>query len=368
MRSSLSLNLGPPTYRESLHILNPMLVTSTFPVVVSVASVAAQPGIIKSEFLFETAPFAHCHASTIVESGGQLLCAFFGGTAEGHRDVGIWLSRYENGLWRPPVEVADGVDSKGTRFPCWNPVLFQPRTGPLLLFYKVGHHPDSWWGMVKTSEDHGATWSAPQRLPRGVLGPIKNKPIELEDSTILAPSSSEKGHWRVHFERSNDGGRTWKIAKPIFRKRKIGSIQPSILSYGGDRMEAVGRTQAGRIFQTWSEDSGKTWGPLTLTALPNPNSGTDAVTLADGRQLMVYNHTSHGRTPLNVALSNDGVTWSAALILEDGRGEFSYPAVIQTTDGLVHITYTWKRLRIKHVVIDPVKLQCRPILNGKWPN
>jgi predicted neuraminidase len=71
-----------------------------------------------------------------------------------------------------------------------------------------------------------------------------------------------------------------------------------------------------------------------------------------------------------VAVSNDGTNWSAALVLEDGLeapNGFAYPAVIETRDGLVHITYTWERKRIKHVVIDPAKLQLKPIINGEWP-
>ena len=107
---------------------------------------------------------------------------------------------------------------------------------------------------------------------------------------------------------------------------------------------------------------------MTLLELPNPNSGIDAVTLADGRQLLVYNHTTEGRGVLNVAVSEDGEHWQAALVLEDEPGaEFSYPAVIQTSDGLVHVTYTWKRRRIRHVVIDPRKLTLRPIVDGAWP-
>jgi predicted neuraminidase len=91
------------------------------------------------------------------------------------------------------------------------------------------------------------------------------------------------------------------------------------------------------------------------------------VTLRDGRQLLVYNHTSDGRTPLNVAVSRDGKLWEAALVLEREPGEYSYPAVVQSADGLVHITYTWKRERIKHVVIDPSKLHTTPMPDGKWP-
>ena len=106
---------------------------------------------------------------------------------------------------------------------------------------------------------------------------------------------------------------------------------------------------------------------MTLTPLPNPNSGIDAVTLSDGLQLLVYNHTPRGRSPLNVAVSRDGKNWQAAAVLEDQPGEYSYPAVIQTPDGLVHVTYTWKRQRVRHVVLDPAKFELRPIDNGRWP-
>jgi predicted neuraminidase len=115
---------------------------------------------------------------------------------------------------------------------------------------------------------------------------------------------------------------------------------------------------------------------MSLLSLPNPDSGTDAVTLKDGRQLLVYNHNirtgsnNKGRSPLNVALSDDGKNWSAALVLEndpEAPNGFAYPAVIQTSDGLVHITYTWERKKIKHVVLDPAKLKLLPIKDGVWP-
>ncbi len=137
----------------------------------------------------------------------------------------------------------------------------------------------------------------------------------------------------------------------------INAIQPSILFHPDGKLQAIGRTRSQRIFETWSEDGGKSWTTVGLLGLPNPNSGIDAVTLADGRHLLVYNDCEKGRSPLNVAVSRDGKTWQAALVLEDeSRKEFSYPAVIQASDGKVHITYTWNRQRIKHVVVDPTKL------------
>ena len=328
---------------------------------------AASPGVVLSEFIYETAPFPQCHASTIVETKGGLVAAWFGGTREKHPDVGIWVSRHEGGKWTAPVEAANGVQTDGSRHPCWNPVLFQPKTGPLLIFYKVGPSPSSWWGMLRTSDDAGKTWSSATRLPNGILGPIKNKPVQLANGDILSPTSSEHDGWRVHFERSHDLGKTWELVAPVNDGKEFGAIQPSILFHGGDRLQAVGRTKQGKVFQVWSEDAGKTWGKMSATPLPNPNAGTDAVTLRDGRQVLVYNHTTKGRSPLNVAVSKDGKEWQAAAVLESEPGEYSYPAVIQTADGLVHIVHTWKRQRVKHVVLDPAKLELKAMPDGVWP-
>ncbi len=334
------------------------------------------PAVLKTEFLFDPAPHPQCHASTIVETPAGLVGAWFGGTKEGHPDVGIWLTREVGGRWLPPVEVANGAETEDPRVNCLNPVLYQVSGGPLLLFYKTGQ----WWAHVKRSTDHGATWSKPERLYNGLFGPVKNKPVRLADGSILSPTSVEipspKGTcWRVHFERSTDGGHSWQLIGPVNDGHTIQAIQPSLLFHPGNRLQALGRTQQGRLFEIWSEDGGLTWGEMSLMELPNNNCGTDAVTLSDGRHLLVYNHagnrpdrTSGFRSPLNLALSKDGRHWEAALVLEDEpRKEFSYPAVIQTADGLVHLTYTWKREFIKHVVLDPARLVTRPIKGGVWP-
>jgi predicted neuraminidase len=338
------------------------------------ASAAVSPALIGEEFVFETAPFASAHASTIVESGEGLAAAWFGGTREGAADVGIWMSRLVAGKWTPPVEVANSAYSNTEVYPCWNPVLFRASDDTLSLFYKEGPSPSSWWGMLKTSRDNGLTWTVARRLPDGILGPIKNKPVHLADGTIVAASSTESAEspsrWRVHFEWTADGGATWtKALLPVPRDdTRIDAIQPSILIHPDGRLQAVGRTRSQRVFETWSSDGGRTWTPLALTVLPNPNSGIDAVTLADGRFLIVYNHTTRGRSPLNLAVSKDGKAWAAALVLESEPGEYSYPAMIQSADGKVHITYTWRRQRIKHVVVDPDRLVPVPMPNGEWPS
>ena len=308
----------------------------------------------KTEFIYEHAPFPSCHASTIAEVKDGLAAAWFGGTAEKNPDVGIWFSRHDGKAWSAPVELANGVQGGGQkRLPCWNPVLFQPKSGPLLLFYKMGPSPSRWWGMLIRSTDGGQTWSAPQKLPDGILGPIKNKPVELPDGTLLCPSSTEHSGWRVHLERTSDLGLTWTKTGPLNDGKEFGAIQPSILFHPEHKLQLVCRSAQKQITECWSEDGGLTWGAMKATGLPNPNSGIDAVTLKDGRALLAYNHTTQGRSPLNLAISADGSQWQSALILEGEPGEYSYPAIIQTRDGLVHLTYTWKRQRIKHAVVDP---------------
>lgn len=321
---------------------------------------AASPALLKSGFIYETAPFPSCHASTIAETKDGLVAAWFGGKHEKNPDVAIWVSRHDGKVWSPVMEVANGVLNDKTRRPCWNPVLFQPASGPLLLFYKVGPSPSKWWGMLITSDDGGRTWSAPRRLPEGILGPIKNKPVLLADGSLLCPSSSEHDGWRVHMERTLDLGATWTKSEPLNTAKEFGAIQPTVLFHPQNRLQALSRSRQNVVTENWSEDGGKTWGAMKATTLPNPNSGIDGVTLRDGRHLLVYNPTKQSafddRTPLVLGLSTDGKAWRQALTLEDKPGEYSYPAIIQARDGLVHITYTWKRQRVRHAVVDPAKL------------
>jgi len=325
-------------------------------------SAAAVDPVVSREKL--VCPTPQCHASTLVETrDGVLLAAWFGGDHEGATDVGIWLARRDSGGWSTPVRVADGVDAHGKPIAAWNPVLFQPDHGPLQLYYKLGPNPRQWWGMVITSTDDGAHWSAPRRLPEGILGPIKDKPMQLAGGRILAPSSTEDGGWRLHMEWSDDGGAHWQRTGPLNDPARIGAIQPALLVHADGRVQALARTQQNRIASLWSSDHGAHWTAPTLLDVDNPNAGIDAVQLADGRSLLVYNPTTSGkdwwdgRGVLAVTLSDDGVHWHRVLTLENTPGEkFSYPAVIQARDGKVHISYTWRRTAIAQVVLDPTQL------------
>lgn len=332
----------------------------------------AKPGVngyISGELIYslDNKPTPECHASTIAETEDGLVAAWFAGTEESSSDVGIRVARHDGKKWLESVEVVNGAEGEDKDYPCWNPVLFQPKAGPLMLFYKVGPNPRDWWGMLITSEDGGKTWSKLYKLGRdeklgsnsNLIGPVKNKPIQLKDGSILCPSSTEHDGWRVHFELTTDFGKTWKVIGPINDGKEFGAIQPSVLTYPDEKLQVLCRSRQKVITQSWSDDNGKTWNKMTATKLPNPNAGTDAVTLKDGRQLLVYNHTVRnspfpsGRNMLNVAISKNGKEWKPVLTLERSKGEYSYPAVIQASDGKVHVTYTYQRRSIKHVILNP---------------
>ncbi|MGG9960858.1 sialidase family protein [Ferruginibacter sp. SUN106] len=333
-------------------------------------------GILVDEFIFDTASFPQSHASTIAETPDGLIAAWFGGTKEGNKDVCIWTSKLVNDKWTAPEKVAEGIINDTLRYACYNPVLYYANNGELLLFYKIGPNVAGWTGWMMRSNDNGKTWQKREALPDGFLGPIKNKPV-LIGNTLVCPSSTEKNGWKVHFEYTNDYGKTWTKSEDINDGKIVSAIQPSILKYKDGRYQVLCRSMNRAINESWSNDGGKTWSAMTASALPNNNSGTDAVTLQDGRQLLVYNHVKPddslprgkgARTPLNVAVSKDGKKWYAAVMLEDSPiSQYSYPSVIQSKDGMVHIVYTWRRQKIKYVKIDPSKLKLKLIKNEKWP-
>lgn len=231
-----------------------------------------------------------------------------------------------------------------------------------MLFYKVGRTPAVWKGFVLRSSDQGRSWSDPEPLPEKILGPIKNKPIELRDGTLLAPSSVEKGprgkEWEVYVESTSDGGVTWQRHGPVQLEGRV--IQPSLFVDDDGRVRMIMRSRKHYAAAALGDSTGRVWGPAKLTGVPCPNTGLDVVKLRDGRVLMVYNHSfksgTAGRGVLALAISDDdGATWHSVTRLEDSGGrvlEYSYPAIVQASDGLVHVTYTWRRHNIKHVVID----------------
>jgi alpha-L-fucosidase len=308
--------------------------------------------VLDSCFIYENAPFPSCHASTLVETDDGLLAAWFGGSHEKDPDVCIYTALYADGQWGLPKLTADGIISDKRRYPCWNPVLFKRDNGDVILYYKIGRSPSQWWGMYKISADNGTSWTAAARIPDGLLGPIKNKPFRLSDGRILYPTSYETNtRWRVYTESSAQDLTRW--TKTPIDNNGFNAIQPTILSHPDGNLQLLCRSTNGMIVQTWSNDQGKTWSPLEATGLPNNNAGIDGVTLQNGLHLLVCNPMKEGRNKLAVLVSSDGTRWQNLLVLEDhAGGEYSYPAIIRGKDGRIHITYTYRREKIKYVCLE----------------
>jgi len=316
---------------------------------------------ISQDFIYTNAPFPSAHASTIVElKNGDLLSAWFGGSDEGKPDVAIWSSRRSGGQWSEPAELV-----REPNIACYNPVLFYSADGKLWLYYKFGPDPRVWSAGRRFSTDDGKTWSPVEHLPAGVYGPIRAKPLVLADGKIVSGTSVESYlSWAAWIERSTDNGNTWSRIGPIAAPpgastdQTYGIIQPSVvqLKNGSLRFYARSTLQIAHICVADSRDAGLHWSAVHTLDLPNPNSGLDAVALRDGRVVLIFNNTTKGRTPLNLAVSSDGEHFRIFHTLEDAPGEYSYPSMIQARNGDLYATYTWnrKRIRFAHIPLADI--------------
>jgi len=332
--------------------------------------------LLKEEFLSPDIDHFDCHSSSLVETKEGALCAVWkGGAGEGKSNidmeegVGIWTSQFDGTSWSEPREIVSGGSSV-----CWTPVVCKYPSGELFLFYRIGSVPRHTVNFLKKSQDGGNTWSDPDLLPAGIMGPQKNKPLLTADGALICPSSVSVGEPGDLFKATacwiditEDQGKHWKKVGPLeLPNQKFGVIEPALFLDAKGHMRILCRDRAhkiggvGYIWQAISEDGGNHWSELTRTDLPNPDSAFDVADLGEGRLVLVYNHSHTHRFPLNLALSTDGGDhWSQPLVLDE-IGEF--PAAIVTSDGLIHITYAFPsscspdQRRIKHVVIDPKKL------------
>ena len=156
-------------------------------------------------------------------------------------------------------------------------------------------------------------------------------------------------------------GKTWKRTAFVEADSGVKAIQPSIILLPDGRLEALCRTRSRQIGVTYSSDNGETWSKLRLSDLPNNNSGLDAVSLREGGYALICNDwpiepdkEKGARTPLSILRSDDGQQWRHWITLEDSPIlQYSYPSIIQSRDGHIHVVYTWRRQRVKHVELIP---------------
>ena len=217
-------------------------------------------------YIFEKdAYFASCHASTVLPlPNGDVLAAWFGGSAEGKDDVRIYTARRTGGAWEKPM-----VISSAENLPHWNPVLHLRQDGTVRLFYKKGKPIADWVTYYTDSLDGGQSWQKPQVLvpgdTSGGRGPVKNKCITTRDGLLLAPASTEKHRqWRCFIDISADDGNTWHRSPYIVRPRSkvfglAQMIQPTLWEDGDGVIHAFMRSNQGAVYRSRSLDGGRTW-------------------------------------------------------------------------------------------------------------
>lgn len=354
------------------------------------------------------------HASNIVPlANGDLLCTWFSGTQEGIADISIYMSRMNKGTseWSVPMKLSEDPTKSEQ-----NPILFPTPDGDLWLLWtaqKAGNQ-DTALVMRRVSHDNGYTWG-PITMLFDTPGTFVRQPlVVLDNGEWLLPvfycRTTPGQKWvgdddYSAVKISSDQGKTWS---EHIVPNSTGCVHMNLVKLTGGVLLALYRSRwADWIYQSRSEDNGRTWSKPVPTSLPNNNSSIQCTRLDNGHLALVFNDASKEqaiarrqslydeiedeepttapaaasqavdpnkrtafwgapRAPMTIAISEDeGKTWPYRRNLEVGDGncmsnnskeqlnrEYSYPSIKQTPDGKLHITYTYFRQRIKYVCVD----------------
>lgn len=322
-----------------------------------------EPIIYSSELVFDKVPWvADHHCSTLAEApNGDLLCVWFGGSYECADDQVLFLARRKKGArtWETPEVLTRGV----YLHPPGNAVVFRVSPTRMMVLYDRMDEArplrrGRWRGgqlMCRHSDDNGCTWSEDAEVKMGVGG-IRNAPITLRTGELMVPISNPKPCFLI----TRNGGVTWEVSGFI----DTGG-QPTAVQRNDGSLLCLLRSQP-KILQSESHDLGKTWTAAVPSPFLCPGAGVAMCRLNNGHLLLVFNDSSLDHTPLSIVRSIDeGVTWEKPVQLEPNSGEYSYPCVVQTSDGNIHVSYTFLRFSIKHVEFNErwLELSASPSTN-----
>jgi predicted neuraminidase len=329
----------------------------------------SEPPLCREEFVLSHATTSFTHVSSLCELGdGRLAAVWCGGSREGARDVAVWWATrgpLAQDQWTAPrpIVTTESAAQETFRFvrKLGNPLVVAEKGGRLTLLY-VSVAVGGWSGSslnIKQSLDGGETWSPSQRLGLSpffnVSELVKNNAQPLTDGGWAVPVYHEAfGKFPEVLWLQPGSGRVEAVKSRVFGGRS--AFQPALVAIAPQRALLLCRAAGSvpEICITRTTDAGRHWAAPRPSGLPNSNSGLDALRLGDGRLLLAFNDTTAGRDNLRLALSSDeGNTWRRARTLAAEPGaEFSYPFLLQTSDGLVHVSYTWKRRNIRHVTFN----------------
>jgi len=361
--------LAPLAFALALAAATPRLMPAAAPrFVPPAAAIAVPPAPTFSTHLLPN-PQPSAHAATLAElPDGRIAAAWFAGSREGARDVAIHFATFDGTTWsapRPVVTRGQAQRDAGRLVrKLGNPVLAGDAGGNLhLWFVSVGY--GGWAGSAinhAVSSDGGQSWGAAKRLVTSpfwnVSTLVRTPPLALADGGFGLPAYHEFAAKHAEWLRLDANGRVLDKARiPGSRQ----TLQPAVAALDATHALAMMRDTgpANRIRMAASDDAGLHWQDTRATALPNPNASVALLRMHDGRLLLAWNPQTANRDKLALSLSRDeGATWSAPKIVEDGPGgEFSYPALLQGRDGTVHLAYTWQRRTIKHLAFTPSWLE-----------
>lgn len=378
----------------------------------TIHKIFAQNPAIQSSTLIFPIQEKHVHASSIVAlPNGDFLCVWFNGSGERTSDdVKLMGARLEKGktAWSEPFLMADTPN-----IPDCNPVLFLNHEKKLFLvwiavqankweqsilrfrtstdYQKSGPPIWNWQDNILLKPDDSFAKEVAQKLketPPSTAGwagyapkydesiiaassdltkrsfgwMTRIKPLILPNKRIVLPLYSDGFNMSI-MAISDDDGSTWRPSLPLVGR---GPIQPAIIQKKNGNLFALMRDSGddpARVHASESIDNGESWQVSSKTSIPNTAS-VELLVLQDGRWAFVGNDIDDGRYRIGLFLSDDeGKTWKWKTYLEKvepNKGSFSYPSLIQTTDGLLHITYSFHlekdKKSIKYLVVNPQKI------------
>lgn len=333
------------------------------------AELAPDKASMKMAYACEDCAVPSVHGANVLEThDGNLLATWFGGSREGGKDVVLWGADFSAATqqWSAPRRIIGPAETQAAlgRYikTVGNSVLVRGTRGELWLYY-VSVSVGGWAGSalnVAVSYDEGKSWGQPQRL---ITSPFFNistlnkcAPVHYSDGSIGLPVYHEfigKFAELLHLDANA------RVLDKIRITQGRHSIQPLVLPLDGKRGIALMRDTGpgpGHVLLGRSEDAGQHWTADERTGLFNPDSAVAGLRRPDGSVLLVFNDAPAGRSSLALAVSRDaGHSWKIVRHFEQdssGKSEFSYPYLIRSHDGNMHLLYTWNRKRIRHVAFN----------------
>ncbi len=333
-----------------------------------IASLSSAASAMTMGYACEACPTPSVHGANLIETrNGGLLATWFGGTREGATDAALWGAEFQPARrsWSAPrriIGVAEMQAALGRHIKTvGNSVLARDEHGELWLYF-VSVSIGGWAGSALNamhSVDEGKTWDEPRRLITSPFFNIstlnKSAPLLYDDGTIALPVYHEFIGKFAELLRLDGTGRILDKARITHGRH---SIQPLLLPLAPQQVLALMRDVGpapGQVRASRSEDAGMHWSADEKLALPNPDSAVAGLRRPDGSLLLVFNDVEAGRASLALALSRDeGRSWKTVRHFEQSQSseEFSYPYLIRSHDGTMHLLYTWNRKRIRHVAFN----------------